>query len=197
MTAPVTTSRDLAATLVVYGAAGSGKTTVLHCIHDRVAADRRDSAVPLGSELGAAPLLDWLPLDLGVIGGRRARVNLYAIPDRRHADATRRLILGDAAGVLFAADSQASRLADNVAALERLGENLDIRAVDAGGVPLVMLYTKQDLPAELLLPRDALDRELNRTGAPSFACSALRGAGVLEALHAEIVMVMRRLSGRG
>ena len=187
---------DLALTIVVYGAAKVGKTTVLHCIQDRVSPQRRGGRHPFGSELEMAPLLDWLPLDLGLVGGYRTSVNLYAIPDQRHADATRRLILADADGVLFAADAQASRLADNVAALRALRDNLDDHDGRPRDLPLVMLYTKSDLPSELLLAREALNAELNPGGRPDFFAAPLRGDGVLEALHRLIGGVVRQLTAK-
>ena len=186
--------RELSATVVVYGAPKAGKTTILHCIRDRVTPERRGGFAPFGSDAGVAPLLDWLPLDLGVISGWRARVDLYAIPDQRHADATRRLILADADGVLFAADAQASRLGENLAALQSLRDNLDDHDGRSRNPPVVFLYTKRDLPAELLLAPAELNAALNPRGNPAFACSALRGEGVLEALHAVITLVMRQLA---
>lgn len=184
--------RELTLTLAVYGAPKVGKTAILHCIQDRVTPERRGKIDPFGTDAGVAPLLDWLPLELGRISGWHVRVNLYAIPDQRHADATRRLILGDADGVLFAADAQAGRLGDNVAAMRSLTDNLDDHDGQPRDVPTVLLYTKHDLPAELLLTRAALNQELNPRAAPDFACSALRGEGVLEALHSVITIVMRQ-----
>ncbi len=190
-------SRVLSLTVVVYGAPRSGKTSILHCIQDRVAPERRTGLAPLGSDSGVAPLLDWLPLDLGVISGWNANVHLYAIPDQRHADSTRRVILGDADGVLFAADSQANRMGDNIEALRSLRSNLDDADGLARQIPTVFLYTKHDLPDELRLSHLAMNEELNPTDAPSFSVSALRGEGVLEALHATITTVMRKLVGPG
>jgi hypothetical protein len=183
--------QQLTATVVVYGAPKSGKTTILHCIHDRVSPDRRGAIAPFGTDSSVAPLLDWLPLELGVIGGWQTRVNLYAIPDQRHADATRRLILADADAVLFAADPQAGRLADNLSALRAMRDNLDDADGHPRDVPVTFLYTKSDLPAELLLAPGPLNAELNPGGRPHFVCSALRGEGVLEALHASISALMR------
>jgi hypothetical protein len=189
-----TDRQEIAATLVVYGAPQSGKTTILHCIQDRVAPERRGAFTPLGTDVSVAPLLDWLPLDLGTIGGWRVRVHLYAVPDQRHADATRRLILADTDAVLFAADSQAGRLTENITALASLRENLDDHDGHPRTVPIVFLQTKRDLPEELLLTPASLDAELNPEGQPSFPCSPLRGDGVLEALHAAIMLMMRQLA---
>lgn len=188
--------RDLTLTVVVYGAPQVGKTTILHCIQDRVTPEKRGPLVPFGTDFGVAPMLDWLPLELGVIGGWRTSVNLYAIPDQRHADATRRLILADADGVMFAADTQAGRLAENVSAMRSLRDNLDDPDGRSRAVPMVYLYTKCDLPEELQLPREALNLELNPSAHPDFACSALKGEGVLEALHSVISIVMRQYASQ-
>jgi hypothetical protein len=137
-------------------------------------------------------LLDWLPLDLGVLAGRRVLVHLYALPLVANADATRRVVLADADGVLFVSDSQASRLEDNVLALRDLRTQLAERPEPARDPVLTFLHNKRDLPQELLLSPAALDEALNPEGAPSFECAALRGEGVLEALHASVTRVMRR-----
>ena len=188
--------KDLTLTIVVYGAPQVGKTTILHCIQDRVAPEKRGPLVPFGTDFGVAPMLDWLPLELGLISGWRTSVNLYAIPDQRHADATRRLILSDADGVMFAADTQAGRIAENISALRSLRDNLDDPDGRSRAVPMVYLYTKCDLPEELQLTRAALNLELNPAAHPDFACSALRGEGVLEGLHAVIAIVMRQFGAR-
>lgn len=189
--------RDLALTLVLYGAPRVGKTTILHSIQDRVTPERRGTLVPFGSDAALAPMLDWLPLELGVIGGWHTSVNLYAIPDQRHADATRRLILSDADGVLFAADAQAARVAENITALRSMRDNLDGADGRSRTLPTVFAYTKCDLPAELLLTRDALNAEFNPGRLPDFVCSAVQGVGVLEALHTVISLVMKQQGGHG
>jgi hypothetical protein len=186
--------RELTATLVVYGAARAGKTTVLHCINDRVAPDRRGPVDPFGAGLAVAPLLDWLPLDLGTISGWRTRVHLYAVPGHRQADATRRLLLADADGVLFVADSQAEALPATKDALTALGENLLTHGGRPRDLPTVCLFTKRDLPEELLLTPEAMAEALNLGDARWFACDARHGIGVLEGLHAAVSLVMRRLA---
>lgn len=186
--------QELTASLVVFGAARSGKSSVLRCVHDRVAPVRLGDRFPLGSPPSGVPLLDWLPLELGLIGGWLVRVNLYGVPAERHADTTRRLVLGNADGILFVADSQASRLGENIDALQTLQNHLLDRDGDVRDIPLVFLYNKQDLPAELILTPDVLGEALNFRGAPSYGCDALRGVGVLEALHTGVTRMMRRLA---
>lgn len=186
--------QELTATLVVYGAARAGKSSILRCIHDRVAPARLGERHPLGSPPSGVPLLDWLPLELGVISGWQARVNLYGVPADRHADTTRRMVLADADGILFVVDSQAVRLSENIDALVSLEGQLLDRDGDRRSIPIVLVYNKQDLPSEMILTPDTLGEALNFRNVPSFACDALRGGGVLEALHAGVTRMMRRLA---
>lgn len=191
-----TEAKEITATFAIVGPARSGKSSVLRCVFDRIAPARRGVLAPSGTGPAAGPLLDWLPLDLGQLGGWHVQVHLYAIPLVAHADATRRVVLTDADGVLFVTDSQASRLEDNVVALRDLREQLAARPAPGLAPMMVYLHNKRDLPAELLLSAAALDEAINPEGAPSFECDALRGVGVLEALHASVTLVMRRLVPR-
>ena len=186
-------AKEITATFVVVGPARAGKSTVLRCIFDRISPERRGAEAPSGEGPSAGALMDWLPLDLGLLGGWHIRVHLYALPLVAHADSTRRVVLADADGVLFVADSQGSRLEDNVVALRALQQQLAERPDGSPDPVQVYLYNKRDLPTELLLTASALEEALNPSGAPSFECDALRGPGVLEALHASVTLAMRRL----
>ncbi len=186
--------RELEASLLLFGAPRAGKTTLLHAIRDRVSPERRGAVTPLGAELIEAPLLDWLPLELGVIGGWRTRVHLYAVPGRPHADATRRVLLARADGILFVADSQAAALPDSQAAVAALRAGLRDDRDTPRDVPLVLLLTKRDLPVELRLDDTALIEALEMQDVPGFPCDAARGTGVLEALHTAVSLMMRRLA---
>lgn len=180
-------ARTLVATLVLAGPPRAGKRSVLAAIRDRVAPARRIG----GGEPTAGPL-PWLPLALGRVGGWDVALRLYALPEGAAHDGTRHLLLGEADGLLLVLDSQASRLDDNLAALRRLEAELAGRDGTPRDLPAVVLYAKQDLPAELVLPPPELDAALNRRGAPSRAGDVPRGEGVLEALHALVTLVLRR-----
>lgn len=182
----------LTATLLVAGPRGAGKSSVLRTVRERVPPSRRRDAGS-GGRL-SDPLLDWLPLDLGTIGGWRVHVDLFAIAGTHTPDATRRLLLADADGLLLVADSQAARLEDNTAAFRALGEQLVDREGMVRDLPRVFCYSKQDLPEELILAPAALGAALNPYGAPQFPAAVLRGEGVLESLHALVTLVMRRLA---
>lgn len=176
-------------TLIVAGAARSGKSSLLQALQQRIATPAGKAALDLAS----AELLDWLPLDLGVIGGREVILHLYVIPTPTGIDPTRRMILANAVGVIFVADSQAQRLDDNLTALTNLLKELGGQ-VGQSLIPLVLYYSKQDLPAELILTREELDDFFGPTRAPSFVGDAVRGTMALETLQAVLGPTLRRMS---
>lgn len=178
-------------TILIVGARDAGKTTLLRAVRERVPRHRRRGDVSTGLP---DPLLDWLALDLGSIGGWNISADLFAVPSGDLSDATRVMLHDECDGIMVVADAQAARLDDNIAALERLAENLAARAAERIMPPRVYCYSRQDLPEELLLTRDELDATLNREAAPSFSADLVRGTGVLEALHALISVVVRGLA---
>jgi hypothetical protein len=139
---------------------------------------------------------DFLPLDLGTISGFSTRFQLYTVPGQVYYAATRRLVLQGADGVVFVADSQARRFDENLESLQDLQDNLLDQGVDVRSFPMVFQYNKQDLPAELVLPPQALDDALNFRAVPSFPADALHGSGVFEALRAASALILERLSAR-
>ena len=184
--------QQLTATLLVVGTRGAGKTSLLRTVRERVPPSRHREGT--GGKMLADPLLDWLALDLGNIGGWRVHVDMFAVAGARSYDATRRLLLADADGLLLLADSQAARLDDNATAFRSLTEQLVDREGAVRDLPKVYCWTKQDLPEELILAPGALGAALNPHGAPAYPAAVLRGEGVLEALHALVTLVMRRLA---
>jgi len=66
--------------------------------------------------------------------------------------------------------------------------------VDVREMPVAMQYNKQDLPADLVLSREALDEALNFREVQSFAADALHGSGVFETLKGISERVLRRLA---
>ncbi len=191
------TTREITCKIVYYGPGRSGKTTNLHYIYGRVPNDRRGRMVSLATENERTLFFDFLPLDLGNISGFTTRFHLYTVPGQVYYDATRKLVLQGADGVVFVADSQVRQLDENIESLQGLQANLVGMKSDMRSMPLVFQYNKQDLPPELILCPDDLDEALNFWGIPSYASDALQGKGVFETLRAISERVLRRLSQEG
>ncbi len=188
------TTREITCKIVYYGPGRSGKTTNLHYVYQRVPDQRRGRMVSLATQTDRTLFFDFLPIDLGQISGFTTRFQLYTVPGQVYYNATRRLVLQGADGVVFVGDSQARQLDENLESLQNLQSNLLEHGVDIRTMPLVLQYNKQDLPRELVLTPPELDDALNFRGVPSFAADALHGSGVFETLKGISELVLKRLA---
>jgi signal recognition particle receptor subunit beta len=136
--------------------------------------------VSLETEADRTLFFDLLPLDIGVIGGMKVRLQLYTVPGQVFYNATRRLVLKGVDGIVFVADSQVPAAEPNEESLANLRQNLEELGVEPRIVPLVVQYNKRDL--RNILPLDKLQQSLNPGGAPAFEAAAVHGVGVFETL---------------
>jgi mutual gliding-motility protein MglA len=191
------TAREITCKIVYYGPGRSGKTTNLQYIFGRVPDTRRGRMVSLATQGDRTLFFDFLPIDLGSISGFQTKFQLYTVPGQSYYNATRKLVLQGADGIVFVADSQARRFDDNLESLQNLQENLLSQGVDVRTMPIAFQYNKQDLPGELVLQPPELDDALNFRGVPSFGADALHGSGVFETLKGISELVLRRLAAGG
>ena len=188
------TSREITCKIVYYGPGRSGKTTNLHYVYERVPETRRGRMVSLATQTDRTLFFDFLPIDLGQISGFSTRFQLYTVPGQVYYNATRRLVLQGADGVVFVADSQARQLQENIESFQDLHQNLSEQSVDPRSIPLVIQYNKQDLPRDLILTTTELSDAINFRGVPDYAGDALHGPGVFETLRGISEIVLKRLS---
>jgi signal recognition particle receptor subunit beta len=166
----------------------------LHYIYGQVPDDRKGRMVSLATQTDRTLFFDFLPLDLGSISGFTTKFQLYTVPGQVYYQATRKLVLQGADGVVFVADSQARQLDENIESFQDLHANLAEQGIDARTVPLVIQYNKLDLPRELILSTSELSDALNFRGVPEFPADALHGPGVFETLRSIAEVVLKRLS---
>jgi mutual gliding-motility protein MglA len=187
-------TREITSKIVYYGPGRSGKTTNLQYIYGQVPEDRRGRMVSLATETDRTLFFDFLPLDLGTISGFQTRFQLYTVPGQVYYDATRKLVLQGADGVVFVADSQRAQAEENVESFRNLQVNLLEQGVDPRQIPIVLQYNKRDLPAVMSV--EELDDLLNYRDLPRYEARALAGAGVFDTLRGISELVLRRLSQR-
>ncbi len=188
------TTREITCKIVYYGPGRSGKTTNLQYVYQRVPEERRGRMVSLATHTDRTLFFDFLPIELGTISGFTTRFQLYTVPGQVYYNATRKLVLQGADGVVFVGDSQARQLDENITSLQNLQHNLLEQGIDVRTVPLVLQYNKQDLPRDLILTVDELDDQLNFRSVPSVPAAAVSGTGVFETLKAISESVLRKLS---
>src|SRR5689334_23193179 len=152
---------QMAAKIVYYGPGLCGKTTNLHHIYAKTSPQSRGEMVSLETETDRTLFFDLLPIDVGVIGGFKTRLQLYTIPGQVFYNTTRKLVLKGVDGVVFVADSQQAMQDANVESFQNLRENLKEIGLKLDEIPLVIQLNKRDLPnvapAEAML--DRLDPE--------------------------------------
>jgi signal recognition particle receptor subunit beta len=187
-------AREISAKIVYYGPGLSGKTTTLQQIHASVRPESRGELMSLSTEGDRTLFFDFLPLRVEQVRGLSLRLQLYTVPGQVFYDATRKLVLNGADGVVFVADSQSLARDSNAEAISNLETNLAESGIELTRFPLVFQWNKRDLPGAL--PVRELRRELNRHGAPEFETVASRGEGVLAALREITRLVVAELKAR-
>src|ERR1700712_1426460 len=128
--------------------------------------------VSLATQTDRTLFFDFLPLDLGSISGFTTKFQLYTVPGQVYYQATRKLVLQGADGVVFVADSQTRQLDENIESFQDLHANLGDQGIDPRTVPLVVQYNKQDLPRDLALEPAELSDAINFRSVPEFPADA-------------------------
>jgi signal recognition particle receptor subunit beta len=177
--------------LVYYGPGLCGKTTNLEKIYGNPKLENKGKMISMATETDRTLFFDFMPMELGTIAGQKVRVQLYTVPGQVFYDATRKLVLRGADGVVFVADSQPSMRTSNLDSLENLRTNLRINRIDPDKVALVFQYNKRDLPSVSTV--EEMSAYLNPGGAPFVEASAVQGLGVTATLRAAVARILDNL----
>ncbi len=186
-------TKQVTAKIVYYGPGLSGKTTNLQYIFSVTNPKTRGELVSIETDIERTLFFDLLPINVGLVNGYQARFQLYTVPGQVFYDSTRQLVLKGADGIVFVADSQEVMENANVDSFENLKVNLAKHQQNIEELPVVFQFNKRDL--KNVLPVDRLNRRLNTIAAPSFAASAITGAGVIETLREISSMTLRKIKG--
>ncbi len=188
-------NREICAKIVYYGPGLSGKTTSLRRIYESIRPSNRGEMVSLATEGDRTLFFDFLPIKVERVGDATVRLALYTVPGQVFYNATRKLVLQNADGVVFVADSQPDAMDSNLESLDNLRDNLREMGLVPDQVPLVIQYNKRDLAG--VLPVSELRQQLNPNGVPDFETIAAKGKGLMEALRAITRTVIKSLKVKG
>jgi signal recognition particle receptor subunit beta len=183
------TTREINAKIVYYGPGLCGKTTSIHLIYHRIAPNQRGKLISLATETDRTLFFDFLPVELGTIKNYRVRFHLYTVPGQVFYNATRKLVLKGADGVIFVADSQRAMMDANLESLANLRDNFAEMGIDLTDFPMVIQYNKRDLPG--ILSIDEMNRALNPRNIPFYEAIATTGDGVLKTFTAVSKVVLQ------
>ena len=177
--------------LVYYGPGLCGKTTNLEKIYGNPKLENKGKMISMSTETDRTLFFDFMPMELGTIGGQKVRVQLYTVPGQVFYDATRKLVLRGADGVVFVADSQNTMHESNLDSLNNLKTNLRINRIDPEKVALVFQYNKRDLPNVDTI--EEMNAYLKPGNAPVVEAAAISGTGVTATLRAAVARILDNL----
>jgi len=175
--------------IVFYGPGLSGKTTNLQKLHEMMDPGQRTDLFSVNTMEDRTLFFDLLPLDLGYVYGNAIKLQIYTVPGQVHYDSTRRIVLSGADGVIFVADSDRSKMDENVQSINNLYHNLQANRLNIKEVPLVLQYNKRDLPN--LAPIELLEQKLNFRNVPYYEAVAVKGHGVMETFVEAVKQTIR------
>jgi signal recognition particle receptor subunit beta len=185
-------SREITFKLVYTGTPMAGKTSNLSWIHQRLDNSARSDLITLATMSDRTLFFDFLAVESVLINGYRSRFQLYTVPGQANYNATRQIVLRGADGLVFVADSDPRRAADNLAAWHALHQHLAANRTHPGSLPIVLQYNKRDLPNAL--PREVMDQSFRSSAQDLTVCeaSATSGTGVFNTLNSLARLVVSR-----
>jgi hypothetical protein len=183
--------RELNLKIVYYGPPLSGKTTNLVKVYERADPKTRGELISLATEEDRTLYFDFLRVNLRKVNGLTPRIHLYTVPGQAYYEASRKMVLRGADGVVFVADSASERVDENVESWHNMRSHLSSFPQPTGGLPIVVQFNKQDLPNAL--PGTTLRYILQLNGYPGIEAVALEGHGVFDTLKTILHDVMSRV----
>lgn len=175
-------NKQLVFKIVYFGPGLSGKTTNLLFIHKKIFDKYKGDMVILDTEEERTLFFDFFPVSLGSVQGFTLKIHLYTIPGQVYYEASRRIILEGADGVVFVADSNIDRLDDNIDMYRRMITNLDSFGVDLDFFPIVLQYNKRD--SDEIIPLGRIEEILELPDDILVTESvAISGVGVMKTLQ--------------
>jgi len=181
--------REINAKIVYYGPGLCGKTTNIHLIYHRIAPGQRGKLISLSTETDRTLFFDFLPVELGTVKNYKVRFHLYTVPGQVFYNATRKLVLKGADGVIFVADSQSTMVDANLESLANLHDNFSEMNIDLSDFPMVLQYNKRDLPDVMTI--EEMNTRLSRNKVPYYEAVASKGDGVLKTFAAISKLVLQ------
>ena len=185
-------TKEITLKIVYYGPGLSGKTTNLQHLHSVLNADTKGRLLSLSTESDRTLFFDFLPVELGKIRDFSIRFQLYTVPGQVRYNATRKVVLKGADGVVFVADSQIDMRDQNIESFENMKENLLSNNINPDEIPIVLQYNKRDLKS--ISSREELDTDLNSANYPVIQASAIDGTGVEDSFRLITKLLLKYIS---
>ena len=176
--------------IVYYGPGLSGKTTNIKKIYERFTG-KKGQLLSIDTKGERTLFFDLLPLQLSIIKGYNTIFSLYTVPGQVFYKQARKLVLRNADGVIFVADSNPERLEENIKIYEEMHNTLIEYGMwtSTRKVPIIVQYNKRDDPNAL--PVSVLEEKVNKYKYPYVLAIATEGKGVFQTLQLMINEVVK------
>lgn len=186
-------SKEVICKIVYHGAGMCGKTTSLMFLNHHLPASQRGRFITLETPTERTLYFDFLPV-ITEARGYKFRYLLFTTPGQEYYEASRKLVLKGADGIVFVVDSQRDRLADNMASISLLEKNLNEMGQRPELIPQVLQYNKRDLYGVISL--DEAERRFNARHTIAFPAVAKTGQGVYETFLTIAKMALSKLTSQ-
>ncbi|HXR07645.1 MAG TPA: ADP-ribosylation factor-like protein [Candidatus Acidoferrum sp.] len=186
-------TKELQLKIVYYGPGRGGKTTNLEQVHANLGnVQEKGKLVSLATSSDRTLFFDFLPIEAMAIKGFKTKFQLYTVPGQVIYNTTRQLVLRGVDGLIFVADSQYEKMAENAESFQNLEENLKALKLDLADIPYVLQYNKRDLATAA--PVDYMEFLLNNreVQVPSFTSVASKCERVFESLNMITRMLLNK-----
>ncbi|MCX7871882.1 MAG: ADP-ribosylation factor-like protein [Verrucomicrobiae bacterium] len=193
-------TKEIQLKIVYYGPAKCGKTTNLEQIHANIKVARpeeKGKMVSLATSSDRTLFFDFFPLEAVAIKGYKTKFQLYTVPGQVIYNTTRQLVLRGVDGIVFVADSQYDKMAENVESFQNMIDNLKTLKMNLDDIPYVLQYNKRDLPN--VAPIEYMEYLLNNrdVAVPAFSSVATKCEGVFETLNMISKLLLQKFINDG
>jgi signal recognition particle receptor subunit beta len=185
-------TREINCKIVYVGPSLGGKTTNIQAIHGLIPGNNKTNLQSIDTEGDRTLFFDYFSLDLEDIAGFKTKFLIYGVPGQPYYRSTRKMVLNGVDGLVFVADSDKSRMQDNLDSLADLKSMLAEYGYDYESIPLVFQYNKRDL--FFITPIEEFEEVLNDRGCRSFEAIAVQYKGVAETFRAICREVVLKLN---
>lgn len=185
-------NREINCKIVYCGPSLGGKTTNMKALHEQLPAQHRSDLQVIDTADERTLFFDYFSVSLARIKGMQTKFLCYGVPGQDYYKSTRKIVLQGVDGIVFVADSDSSRLKDNIASLADMKALLVEHGYDYAAIPLVLQFNKRDLPNICSVAQ--INEALNDKGSKWVEAVAIDTVGVAETFKAICNAVIAKLN---
>jgi signal recognition particle receptor subunit beta len=185
-------TREVNCKIVYVGPSLGGKTTNIQNIHQIIPDQNKTRLSSINTEGDRTLFFDYFSLDLNDIAGFKTKFLVYGVPGQPYYRSTRKMVLNGVDGLVFVADSDKSRMQDNLESLEDTKSMLKEYGYEYLHMPMVFQYNKRDL--FFITPVAEFEEVINDRKSKSFEAVAIENKGVVETFRAICGEVVQKLT---